>query len=94
MTHSEMVKSKKLGNGFNRFMYGAFVILALGRIVFQGMDGLSEAVPSLGIALIFDPFDQAVAWKDRPRYQRVWLIAHVCIALLLLVWVGYQKFNT
>ncbi|MGB4770502.1 MAG: hypothetical protein WBP58_03540 [Chitinophagaceae bacterium] len=91
MTHSEMAKSKKLSNGFNRFMYGAFVILALGRIVFQGMDGLSEAVPSLGIALIFDPFDHSVAWNDRPRYQRVWLIAHLVIGTVLLGLWGFHK---
>lgn len=74
-------------------MYSAFVLLALGRLIFQGMDGIAESAPSLGIALIFDPFDQSVSWKDRPAYQRIWLFVHVCIALALLAWMIYQKWN-
>ena len=93
MTQAETAKSKKLSNGFNRFMYSAFVLLAVGRIIFQGVDGLAEAAPSLGIALIFDPFDQSVAWKDRPAYQRIWLIVHLSISLLMLAWLVYQKWN-
>lgn len=93
MTQAETAKSKKISNGFNRFMYSAFVLLAVGRIIFQGVDGLAEAAPSLGIALIFDPFDQSVAWKDRPAYQRIWLLVHVSISLLMLAWLGYQKWN-
>lgn len=93
MTQAETAKTKKLSNGFNRFMYSAFVLLAVGRIIFQGVDGLAEAAPSLGIALIFDPFDQTVAWKDRPAYQRIWLIVHLSISLLMLAWLIYQKWN-
>lgn len=93
MTQAETAKTKKLSNGFNRFMYSAFVLLAVGRIIFQGVDGLAEAAPSLGIALIFDPFDQSVAWKDRPAYQRIWLIVHLSISLLMLAWLVYQKCN-
>ena len=93
MTHAETAKSKKLSKSFNRVKYSAFVLLAVGRLIFQGMDGLAEAAPSLGIALIFDPFDQSVAWKDRPAYQRIWLIVHVSISLGLLAWLGYQKWN-
>ena len=94
MTHAETAKSKKLSNGFNRIMYSAFVLLAVGRIIFQGVDGLAEAAPSLGIALIFDPFDQSVAWKDRPSYQRIWMIVHLTISLALLAWLGYQKWQS
>ncbi|MFN7687645.1 MAG: hypothetical protein ACK57D_14050 [Sphingobacteriales bacterium] len=94
MTHAETAKSKKLSNGFNRIMYSAFVLLAVGRMIFQGMDGLAEAAPSLGIALIFDPFDQSVTWKDRPAYQRIWLIVHLSISLALLAWLGYQKWQS
>lgn len=93
MTQAEMVKGKKLSKGFNRFMYAAFVLLGVGRIIFQGMDGLAEALPSFGIALIFDPFDQSVPWKERPAYQRIWLLTHLLISLALLAWLGYQKWQ-
>lgn len=34
---------------------------------------------NLGIALAFDPFDQSVSWKERPLYQRAWLIVHLVL---------------
>lgn len=68
---------------FNRVMYGLFVALAIYHLVFR--DDLSDAMSTLGIALIFDPFDQNVDWKRRPRYQNVWLIIHVIVVFALLV---------
>lgn len=38
-----------------------------------------NAASNLGIALIFDPFNQQKKWNDRPLYQRVWLIVHVML---------------
>jgi len=42
---------------------------------------------NLGIALAFDPFDQNQTWKDRPFWQKAWLILHLAIAASL---IGYQ----
>lgn len=43
-----------------------------------------DAMSSLGIALAFDPFDPGVSWKQRPIWQKGWLILHLTVVLLLL----------
>ena len=64
--------------GFNRWAYGAFILL----VIYGVLSGnYGDALMNLGIALIFDPFDQNVKWNDRPRYQRVWLLVHVSLVL-------------
>jgi len=68
---------------FNRAMYGGFVALSI-YFLFAHKD-LSGVMSNLGLALIFDPFDQKVMWSNRPTYQRVWLLVHAGLVLLLLV---------
>lgn len=60
-----------------RFVYGGFLVMAIYHVVFWRDFG--DAAMNLGIALAFDPFDQAVTWKDRPSYQRAWLIIHIIL---------------
>ncbi|MBN8578709.1 MAG: hypothetical protein J0L66_17345 [Cytophagales bacterium] len=69
--------------GFNRFMYGLFVVLS---IYFWATNQFTSAFTNLGLALIFDPFKQEVSWQNRPRYQKVWLIVHLIVLFGL---VGY-----
>ncbi|GAB2543240.1 hypothetical protein GCM10027085_38170 [Spirosoma aerophilum] len=66
-------------------MYGAFVLLSL---YFALTGSYTDAASNMGIALIFDPFDQTVRWDHRPRWQRVWLIAHllVIVGLVFVYW--------
>jgi hypothetical protein len=59
--------------------YGLFTLAGLGYF-FLGND-LSMGITFFGVALVFDPFDQSVTWKDRPLYQRVWLVIHVVFSL-------------
>ncbi len=65
-----------------RFMYGAFVVMGLYYLIFRQDPG--SAISNLGIALIFDPFDQRVRWNDRPMYQRVWLVVHVVLVFVVM----------
>ncbi|MDE3253073.1 MAG: hypothetical protein KGO92_09735 [Bacteroidota bacterium] len=69
---------------YARYGYAGFVVLGLYMLVFthEWMIGVSN----LGIALIFDPFDQKVSWSDRPLYQRIWLIVHLVLIASLLVY--------
>jgi hypothetical protein len=73
----------------NRAMYGAFILLSL---YFLLIGAYENSATNLGIALIFDPFDQSVRWDHRPRWQRVWLMAHLgtmlCIGLMSWKIVG------
>ncbi len=66
-------------------MYGAFVLLCL---YFFLTGSYADAASNLGIALIFDPFDQTVRWDQRPRWQRVWLMAHlgILVSIVLIYW--------
>jgi hypothetical protein len=43
-----------------------------------------QAGSSIGIALAFDPFDQAQKWNDRPTWQKTVLFVHLGVAAALL----------
>ncbi len=76
---------------FNRFMYGAFVLLSV-YYFFLNKD-VSSAMSNLGIALIFDPFDQRVVWDNRPRFQKVWLCIHVATVFSMMTYLVFHYFN-
>lgn len=64
--------------GGYRLAYFIYLVL----VVYQLFTGDYEwAVSNFGIAMVFDPFDSSVSWKDRPRYQRVWLYSHLALTL-------------
>lgn len=75
-------KSRDISPQFNRVVYALFILLAVYQLIVRNdfIDGAS----SMGIALIFDPFDQTVTWNDRPLWQRAWLLFHLGIAAALL----------
>ena len=81
-------KQKNMTNVFYKFCYGAFVLLAVYYYITSHQ--LSDVVGTLGVALVFDPFDQAVTFSRRPRYQQVWLIAHtiILVAIFILMLMG------
>ncbi len=59
-----------------RFLYGG--LLAFGLIMLTRGDWM-QAASYLGIALAFDPFNTEQPWKERPLWQRTWLIVHLGI---------------
>lgn len=63
-----------------RAMYALSVAIGIYFLV-QGR--VVDAMSSLGIALIFDPFDSTVGWNARKTYQKVWLIVHVIVVFVL-----------
>lgn len=78
-----MEEKKDYTFGYNRLLYGLFVLLMLYHIFFRKeyLDGAS----TLGIALIFDPFDAKVVWGNRPMWQRLWLIMHLLVLITCFV---------
>jgi hypothetical protein len=82
MTETVAPQGRDMTKKFNRIAYGLSVLLAI-YFLFISKD-VSQAMGTLGIALIFDPFDQKVSFGNRPFYQRAWLIVHL-ICLLALV---------
>ena len=69
--------AKKISPSFNRFLYFGFVIFGFYSILFK--HHWADAAMYLGIALAFDPFDQEVSWKERPLWQRAWMVIHLAI---------------
>lgn len=46
--------------------------------------GVAEGMSTIGIALIFDPFDASRSWGEKKVWQRIWLIAHLALTFTLL----------
>ncbi|MFN0083280.1 MAG: hypothetical protein ACKVOM_12255 [Ferruginibacter sp.] len=84
---SEKTSPKNISSAFNRWLYGGFLVFG---IYFLIRGEIMNAASNFGIALIFDPFDQAVKWNDRKPYQRIWLFVHVAIVLALFL-IGLLK---
>ncbi len=72
---------------FNRWAYALFIILGIYQYVNYG---LSDALPSFGIALAFDPFNPQQQWHDRPFWQKAWLTTH---ALIVFAALGFILFD-
>jgi len=85
MTNNVSSKTKDWSKSFNRILYTGFLLIAIFYLVFS--KNIPEAVGSLGIALIFDPFNPKQPWGQRPLYQRIWLFVHVGIVLLGFVYI-------
>jgi thiol:disulfide interchange protein len=81
MTETVAPQGRDVTQKFNRIAYGVSVLLAL-YFLFISKD-VSQAAGTLGIALIFDPFDQKLSFGKRPSYQRAWLIIHLICVLVL-----------
>ena len=76
--HAVKTAGKDRTRLFNRLMYSAFLLIAAYAFFFRGEYG--DAAANLGIGLIFDPFNPEQPWRERPGYQRTWLIVHLCLA--------------
>ena len=85
MTNNVSAKPKDWTKSFNKVLYTGFVLITVFYLLFS--KNIPEAVASLGIALIFDPFNPKQPWGQRPLYQRVWLIVHVSIVLLGFIYI-------
>jgi hypothetical protein len=88
MTKTVESKPKDWSKSFNKILYAGFLLIALFYLLFS--KNIPEAITSLGIALIFDPFNPRQPWAQRPLYQRVWLIVHVSIVLLGFIYLLFR----
>jgi hypothetical protein len=83
MTETVAPQGRDITKKFNRIAYGVSVLLALYFLLIS--KDVSQAMATLGIALIFDPFDQKVTFGNRPLYQRAWLMIHLACVLALAI---------
>lgn len=89
-TVNQQIQPRDRTKIFNRVLYVGFVLMSF---YFVATNQLDNAMSNLGIALIFDPFDQKVMWNNRPLYQHVWLLVHVFIVLGLMGFLIFQYFS-
>jgi hypothetical protein len=66
---------------FNQILYIGFILLGVFQALFS--KDYMQAGSSIGIALAFDPFDQAQKWNDRPTWQKAVLIIHLALVAAL-----------
>jgi hypothetical protein len=66
----------------NRILYLSFVLF--GGFFFLRND-IATGLTQLGVALVFDPYDSSVPWKERPTWVKIWLILHLLIIFTLLI---------
>lgn len=85
MEETVETKPRDFSRGFNKILYGGFILLGLYFLVFS--KDFSQGVINIAIALAFDPFDQKQPFRERPLYQKIWLFAHVAMALGLFVYM-------
>lgn len=62
------IKTKPTNTSFNKYAYAAFVVVAL---IFLAMKDYSQSALFMALALVFDPFNQAVKFGERQVWQRV-----------------------
>lgn len=79
------VKKSDFSPYFNKILCSGFVLLAVYAVFISKEYG--AALSNGGIALAFDPFNQQAKWDSRPLYQRLWLIAHVMLVLVGLIYL-------
>jgi bacteriorhodopsin len=60
----------------NRVLYAGFIAISIFMLC---KSDYVTAASNMGIALVFDPFDPKQEWKQRPVWQRAWLIIHLAI---------------
>lgn len=75
-------EKKDMTQPFNRALYFMFWLLCFYHVFFR--QDYIDGATTLGIALIFDPFDQKVPFNERPLWQRIWLFVHLALAAGLL----------
>lgn len=77
--------AKPIPTNLNRWGYAAFTLAGI-FFSFWGSDA-TQGPMFMGLALIFDPYDQTVKWSERPRWIKILLIAHLGVAAALLGYV-------
>ncbi len=74
---------------FNKYIYIGFILFGIYELVAKHSAG--DAATYMGIALAFDPFNQAQPWKERPTWQKAVLLIHLAIVAGLF---GYMIGNS
>lgn len=61
----------------NKFLYVGFLVLGIYQAFL--LKDYVQAAASFGIGLAFDPFNVDQKWEDRPKWQKIVLIANLAL---------------
>jgi hypothetical protein len=78
---SQQKRNKRIG----RVGYGLMLIISC-MAAFYWKD-YAGCMCALGLALVFDPFDATLPFVDRPLFQKMWLIMHLTLVYILLIYL-------
>jgi len=68
-------KKQNMNSPVNKLLYFGFLVLGLYQCFL--LKDYMQAASSLGIGMAFDPFDVKQKWNERPKWQKVVLIANL-----------------
>jgi hypothetical protein len=74
------IQANRTKQKFNRWPYALFLLAGVG-FAFYG--DFSQAAIFTSLALIFDPFDEAIPFKQRKSWQKSWLYLHVLLSIAM-----------
>ena len=83
MTKTAILKMQS----FSKYLY---IIFTFAAIVFICVKDFTTAIIFACFGLAFDPFNQTLLFNKRPLWQRVWLIVHLVVVLIIL-WITELK---
>ncbi len=66
---------------YNKVFYIAFILIGI--YYFVASKNYEEIASTLGIGLIFDPFNPEQKWNDRPFWQKAVLIIHLALVAVM-----------
>ncbi|GCC51758.1 hypothetical protein SanaruYs_19870 [Chryseotalea sanaruensis] len=85
MTSYQELSQQKRNKLVGRIGYS--IMLGISCLAAFYLKDYSLCMSGLGLALIFDPFDANVTFVQRPLFQRLWLIIHLAILYILLIYL-------
>lgn len=77
-------KNIALRAGFSGYVYAGLLLISVVYLV--GLKEPSNVAICLGLALAFDPFNQSTPFPERPLYQRIWLLIHLLLAIIAIIY--------
>jgi hypothetical protein len=82
MSTGKMDSCEKANYKYYPWFYAGFVLLGLFLAIVPG--DYAMAASNFALAVIFDPFQPEVKFGKKPLYQKVILLGHLVVALVLI----------
>jgi hypothetical protein len=85
MTGNQQLTQQKKNKIVGRIGYS--LMLGISCLAAFYLKDYGLCLSGLGLALIFDPFDANIPFVQRPLFQKAWLIVHLTVLYILLIYL-------